>query len=92
MHYIGGAGYFDGRNRCLGPNWSTAVKTDEHGLALHDATHMFADIGKGLVTEFFFGQGRNLFTFVGNIKSLVDHASLVFRQIKMNGVPGDGQC
>ncbi len=88
---IGGAGDFQRGIGYGGPGGSADVKPHHHDLAAHDAGHFIPDVAKRILAEHFIGQGADQIAFVGDIECPVQNPSLLFLQIKMNGMVFHGQ-
>ena len=91
VEHVGGTGDLDGRDGGPGPHRAAAVEADEHGHAAHDAAHVLAHVGVGLVAQFLLGQRGHLLVRVGDVEGLVDHAALVLGQVEVDGVAGHGE-
>ena len=84
---ISRAGDLKGRIGDGRTNGATDVETDDHGFALHDLDHFIAHLVNRIGAIHAIGQRTDFFTFVGNVIGTVDDSSLLFRQVKVDGVP-----
>jgi len=86
VQYVSGAGNFNGRGGGKSTNGTTGVEADHHGLALHDALHVFGHISVTFTAHNLLGHGAGFFVFVDDVEGLVHQTGLLFRKIEVNGV------
>ena len=91
VQHVGGAGDHDAGDGRLRADRAPVVEPDVQGLARHDAAHVCPHVLERLGARHLLGEDARLLVLVHDVEGLVDHPSLVFGQVEVDGVPGHGE-
>ena len=81
VEYVPGGGHLDGGNGRICAGGPTGEEPDEHAHALHDASHVSADVVEGIRARGRLGQSAQRLSLINDVEGLVDQTGLILSGI-----------